>query len=261
MVRSKSGAPTTGTFFDTMCESVQLVVAVCIDITSLDENSSDCLEILMNPINNIDSSIKCIFVFDENPAKILSSFYGQDKNLNTRITSLLSYVSQYKKHPDEAGVINKSNLINEGTIFERISSCNPNNPIMNFDFCHFSGARPDVKGMVSYLDAFRKDYLKKGYGGRCDKLYEALTPHRQFRIDPPDQQVSNPSGKLNYCHFTIDNDYAFYLVDYFFDLSNDVDIRWKHYKRGQGTTPRFYVSKEIKKLLEEGDFVIPPNIS
>lgn len=110
MVRSESGAPTTGTFFDTMCESVQLVVAIFIDITSLDENSSDCLEILMNPINNIDSSMKCIFVFDENPAKILNSFYGQDKNLNTRITSLLSYVSQYKKHPDEAGVIANQTL-------------------------------------------------------------------------------------------------------------------------------------------------------
>jgi hypothetical protein len=36
MVRSESGAPTTGTFFDTMCESVQLVVAIFIDITSLD---------------------------------------------------------------------------------------------------------------------------------------------------------------------------------------------------------------------------------
>ncbi|CYX23464.1 hypothetical protein HO757_08855 [Streptococcus suis] len=261
MVRSESGAPTTGTFFDTMCESVRLVVEVCIGITSLDENSSDCLEILMNPRNNVDRLVNCLFVFDKNPAEILSGFYGRNNNLDRKITALLSYVSKYKKHPDKVGVISSQKLINEETIFQRISSRNQNNPVMNFDFSRFLETRPDVEGIDSYLNAYRKEYLKNDYGRRCDELYQDLIPHPRFRIDPPDHQVSDPCGKMNYCHFAINKDYAFYLVDYFFDLPNDVNTRWKHWKKGQGTPPKLNVSNRIKKLLKDRDFVIPPNIS
>ncbi|HFI2432252.1 TPA: hypothetical protein ACGO1Y_001533 [Streptococcus suis] len=264
MVRSNSGTPTTGAYFEAMCKQIKLLVVVHITIPTKDEIAVflDYLDILTNPNNNKDSRpVKCIFMFDGNPAEVLQCYYGLNKNIDSKITSLISYIGRYTKSPCEPSVISSQELIDEGEIFSRIFCRNENNPMMEFNFTEISTLERNVTVIDDYLNIYRKKYLKDGYGRRCDELYQALLSHSEFRIDPPDQQVSNPSGKMNYCHFTIDNDYAFYLVDYFFDLSNDVDIRWKHYKRGQGTTPRFNVSKEIKKLLEEGDFVIPPNIS
>lgn len=75
-----------------------------------------------------------------------------------------------------------------------------------------------------------------------------------------DTQTNNKKEgeKLNLPHFHINEDYSFYLLDYFFNVDSTVDNHWKHYKK----TTTYILPNEITKLIEQSefDFQVPLDI-
>lgn len=110
----------------------------------------------------------------------------------------------------------------------------------------------------------REAYLVNGYGKRCDEmlsekenLFRTSIRSSDFHVDGPDNQTqSGGKEKLNFSHIHPKKDFAFYLIDNFFDIKKSQKNLWKH----DGYGKKYSVSSEIKKVLKEHNFFIPSDI-
>lgn len=117
----------------------------------------------------------------------------------------------------------------------------------------------------SLIDKKRQNYLVDGYGGRCDEMFtnkvklfkSSILNNSDFHVDGPDVQIqSGGREKLNFSHIHPKKDFAFYLIDNFFDIKKSQKNLWKH----DGDGKKYRVSSEIKKVLKEHNFFIPSDI-
>lgn len=117
----------------------------------------------------------------------------------------------------------------------------------------------------SLIDKKRRNYLVDGYGGRCDEMFTnqvklfktSIRNNSNFHVDGPDVQIqSGGREKLNFSHIHPKKDFAFYLIDNFFDIKKSQKNLWKH----DGDGKKYRVSSEIKKVLKEHNFFIPSDI-
>lgn len=118
----------------------------------------------------------------------------------------------------------------------------------------------------SLIDKKRRNYLVDGYGGRCDEMFTnqvklfktSIRNNSDFHVDGPDVQIqSGGREKLNFSHIHPKKDFAFYLIDNFFDIKQNHENLWKH----SGNGKQYTVPKEIREVLIKYSFFVPENIN
>lgn len=62
---------------------------------------------------------------------------------------------------------------------------------------------------------------------------------------------------MNFSHIHPKKDFAFYLIDNFFDIKQNHENLWKH----SGNGKQYTVPKEIREVLIKYSFFVPENIN
>ncbi|HEP1819616.1 TPA: hypothetical protein VB845_001437 [Streptococcus suis] len=277
--------PSKGPHFEPLIEKLPLVTVVYLSYSDTYSFSNEMIDIMNNLFSKNDQKVKLLVVL-ENKKKFLCklwSFYSSDRNMQTKIQHINDNLSKYARvlYKDVIAFDNSSSVSNtvRVKVLEKIQKFIENSEFNKSTFpakFYYLGDTYPNKyyGEISHeeiktLDCFRIDYLQKSYGKRCDELYtNASTLFKKhissrnsvLHIDPPDQQEQTDGViKWNLPHMHVAKKYAFYLIDYFFDIEENVDNHWKHDNGGKSS---FQLQNSIKDVIsnEEYDFVIPVDI-
>ena len=219
-------------------------------------------------------------VFPTNFKQDLSECYSFcDMNLSSKITQIFGCIGNFKKCSEF--FLAPQNPKRENKIIESfselISQCGEDvdkiNPFIKKNFNAFPGLYFNLISQEQYeslltaisynneIIQFKSDYFKK-YFERCKSLekYCETEYSGKYRIDQMDTQTDgNKEGeKLNFPHFHIDDDYCFYLIDHFFDITHNINNHWKHYIKHK----EYNITGEVHDLITnpEFDFLIPMSI-
>ena len=255
---------------------ISFIIPVFIKYNFAKDTVSNELSIIIDLLEN-----KMLLpIFSRNFKSDLSECFSfNDKNLSLKIMQIFGYIKNFKNN-DELIVApqNQKRLTKTIQYFsDLISQCGEDTGKINYfiqkNFIAFPGLYFNLisqQKCESFLTdteynneiiQFKSVYFKK-YNGRCKSLAKHCDTEYsgKYRIDQMDTQTNNKKEgeKLNLPHFHINEDYSFYLLDYFFNVDSTVDNHWKHYKK----TTTYILPNEITKLIEQSefDFQVPLDI-